>query len=65
MSYVAHHKDFAPFVTSAAPPKVEVVAREPGILRRFFDAFMQSRQRDVDRQITRFVASRSGGTLTR
>jgi hypothetical protein len=25
---------------------------------------MESRQRDVDRQVARFVAARSGGTLT-
>jgi hypothetical protein len=64
MSYAAHHKDFSSFVSHTAIPKDEVVAKKPGILRRIFDAFMQSRQRDVDRQIARFLAARSGGTLT-
>ena len=60
MSYAAHHKDFGSFV----PPNVEAVAKEAGILRRIFDALMESRQRDVDRQVARFLAARSGGTLT-
>jgi hypothetical protein len=64
MSYAAHHKDFGSFVTHKAPPKSEPRARKVGILRRVFDAFMEARQRDVDRQVARFVASRSGGTLT-
>jgi len=64
MSYAAHHKDFASLVTNQAPPKIEAVGEKPGILRRIFDAFMESRQRDVDRQVARFVAARSGGTLT-
>ena len=42
MSYAAHHKDFGSFV----PPKnVEAVAKKASILRRIFDAFMESRQR--------------------
>ena len=60
MSYAAYQKDFGSFV----PPIVEGVAKKAGILRRIFDAFMESQQRDVDRQIARFLASRSGGTLT-
>ena len=60
MSYAAHHKDFCSFV----PTNVEAVAKEAGILRCIFDAFMESRQRDVDRQVARFLAARSGGTLT-
>jgi hypothetical protein len=61
MSFAAHHKDFADFV--AVHPEREA-PKKPGILRRIFDAFMQSRQRDIDRQIARFLAARSGGTLT-
>jgi hypothetical protein len=63
MSYAAHRKDFGS-LTDQAPPKVDAVEEKPSIVRRIFDAFMQSRQRHVDRQVARFVASRSGGTLT-
>lgn len=64
MSYAAHHKDFASFVSHTATANDDAVAEKAGILRRVFDAFMNSRQRDVDRQIARFLAARSGGTLT-
>ena len=64
MSYAAHHKDFGSFVSHRAASNDEAVGRKASILRRIFDAFMQSRQRDVDRQIARFLAARSGGTLT-
>lgn len=63
MSYTAHHKDFSSFPREA-PSKREAFPKGARILRRIFDAFMQSRQRDVDRQIARFLAARSGGTLT-
>ena len=53
MSYAAHSRDLGSFVSQPT-----------GILRRIFDAFMETRQRDVDRQITRILAARSGGTLT-
>lgn len=63
MSYAAHRRDFGAFV-SRTPANVETLAKRPGILRRIFDAFMESRQRDIDRQIARFLAARSGGILT-
>ena len=63
MSYAAHRRDFGSSV-SHAPAKGEDVLKRAGILRRIFDAFMESRQREVDRQIIRFLAARSGGTLT-
>jgi hypothetical protein len=62
MSYAAHHRDFGSFVSQAS--KGKDVPKRAGILRRIFDAFMASRQRDVDRQITRFLAARSARTLT-
>ena len=62
MSYAAHHRDFGSFVTQAS--KGKGVPKSAGILRRIFDAFMASRQRDADRQITRFLAARSARTLT-
>jgi len=63
MSYAAHGSDLGPLV-SEAPSKREALSKRARILRRIFDAFMQSRQRDVDRQIARFLAARSSGTLT-
>lgn len=64
MSYAAHHKDFGSFATHKAPAETDPIARKVGILRRIFDAFMDTRQRDVDRQVARFLASRSAGNLT-
>jgi len=64
MSYAAHHKEFGSLVTNQTRPFIEAGGRKPRILRRILDAFMESRQRDVDRQVARFVAARSGGTLT-
>ena len=63
MSYAAHRSDFGSLV-SQAPSKGEALPKKAHILRRIFDAFMQSRQRDADRQIARFLAARSGGRLT-
>ena len=63
MSYAAHHKDFGSLASQKAPPTGEAVAKKPGILWRIFDAFMESRQREADRQIARFLV-RSGGALT-
>jgi hypothetical protein len=63
MSYAAHRRDFGAFI-NRAPANGETLAKRPGILRRIFDAFMGSRQRDIDRQIARFLTARSGGTLT-
>ena len=63
MSYAAHRRDFGAFV-SRTPANGEAVVKRSGILRRIVDAFMESRQRDIDRQVARFLAARSGGTLT-
>jgi hypothetical protein len=63
MSYAAHSREFGSLV-SQPRSKGDGVPEKPGILRRMFDAFMESRQRDVDRQVSRFIAARSGGTLT-
>ena len=63
MSYHPRHEDFGPLPKSAVPSKLNAEER-PSMLRRVFEAFMGSRQRDVDRQIARFLAARSGGHLT-
>ena len=60
MSFAAHHEASG----SSVPSNVRAVAKKVGTLRRLFDAFMESRQRDIDRQIARLLAARSGGTLT-
>ena len=62
MSYLPRHQDFGPPAQSA-PAELDA-AEKPSMLRRVFDAFLGSRQRDVDRQIERFLAARSGGHLT-
>ena len=61
MSYAAHRSDFGSLFSQ---PEGAAVPKKAGILRRIFDAFMETRQRDVDRQIARFLAGRSGETLT-
>jgi hypothetical protein len=63
MSYAAHCRDFGALVKQP-PSEGGTVAERPGIVRRIFNALMESRQRDVDRQITRFLAARSARTLT-
>jgi hypothetical protein len=63
MSYLPRRKDFgrrAQLAVQAGLP----VEEKPSVLRRVFDAFVGSRQRDVDRQIAGFLAARSGGRLT-
>ena len=62
MSYAAHHGDFGSLGSQAS--KGKAIPKGVGNLRRIFDAFMASRQTDVDRQITRFLAARSVRTLT-
>ena len=59
MSYAAHRSDFGSLV-SQAPAKGEALPKKAHILRRIFDAFMESRQREADRQIARFLAGRDG-----
>jgi hypothetical protein len=63
MSYAAHSRDFDSFVSEPST-KCGSVPKKAGILERIFNAFMETRQRDADRQVTRFLAGRSGGTLT-
>ena len=44
-------------------PTHAVASNGPGLLRRFFDAMMASRQRQVDREIARYIRD-NGGRLT-
>ena len=62
MSYSAHHKEFGAFVEGH--PKRKVIPKKRDLLRRIVDGFRNSHQRNLDRQIARFLAARSGGKLT-
>ena len=65
MSYTAHHKNLAAYVGD--PPRGNVAVNGVGILRRAFGALLnameKSRQKQTEREIANFVASR-GGRLT-
>ena len=64
MTYAAHHRDLVPcFRDKAATTRSDAVANKAGVLRRIFDAIIESRQKRADRDIARFLA-RSGGRLT-
>ena len=63
MSYEAHRRDFGPFVGQASC-KTEEGPKRAGIFRRILDVFIETRQRDVDRRIARFLAARSARSLT-
>jgi hypothetical protein len=62
MSYAAHRKDFAPYLT-----KLEVrdtfPAAKAGFWQRLLMAVGNARQKRADRQIARFIQDR-GGYLT-
>jgi len=62
MSYAAHSRDFDSLVSEPSS-KGGSVPKKAGLLQRIYNAFMETRQR-ADRQVTRFLAGRSGGTLT-
>ena len=62
MSYTAHHKNLAAYVGDS--PRRNVAVKRVGILWRVFDAFLnameKSRQKQTEREIANFVASRGG-----
>ena len=63
MPYAAHPWDRLPSFRHEASTGANAVSNKNGLLRRIFNAFMESRQRQVDQDIARFIA-RSGGRLT-
>ena len=63
MTYAAHHGDFIPYFPYQTSTGSNAVTNKAGVLRRIFDAIFESRQKQVDREITRFLA-RSGGRFT-
>ena len=63
MTYAAHYRDFVPYFRDKAAAGSNPVAKKAGVLRRIFDAMIEGRQKQTDREIARFLA-RSGGRLT-
>jgi hypothetical protein len=63
MTYAAHHRDFVPYFGDRAATRSNAVANKAGVLRRIFDAIFESRQKQADRDIARYLA-RSGGRFT-
>ena len=64
MTCAAHHRDLVPyFRDKAATTRSDAVASKAGVLRRIFDAIIEPRQSQADRDIARLLA-RSGGRLT-
>ena len=64
MTYATHHGEFVPcFRDTIATNGSNSVANMVGVLRRIFDALIETRQKQADRDIARFLA-RSGGRLT-
>lgn len=62
MAYVAHPSEFRTAAPYKYPARPASVARR-GFWRRLYDAVMLAHQRDVEREISRYVG-RSGGRLT-
>ena len=63
MSYTAHHKDFAPYVSA---PRARECANPPakaGFWQRVSNAIGSYRRRRAEREIARFIQGR-GGHLT-
>jgi hypothetical protein len=63
MTYAAHHRDFGACFGDQASTRSNAGANKAGVLRRIFDAIFESRHKQADRDIARFLA-RSGGRLT-
>jgi hypothetical protein len=62
MSYAAHRKEFAPYLTKLEA-RDTFPAMKTGIWQRFLMAVGNARQSRTDRQIARFIQDR-GGYLT-
>ena len=65
MSYTANHRNLTAYV--GYPPRRNVAGNRVGILRRVFGALLkameESRQKQTEREIAKFVSSR-GGRMT-
>jgi hypothetical protein len=58
MAYIATHRDF-----SHVGPERAAKAPKPGLLRRFYNAVIEARQKRANRELAQFLM-RSGGRLT-
>jgi len=63
MACQAHQRDFVPYFGGKAATGSKAVANRPGFLLRIFDAIFESRQRQAEQEIARFLG-RSGGRIT-
>jgi hypothetical protein len=61
MAHAAHHSDFA--FSGSASTRSNGNENKGGVLRRIFNAILESRQKQVDRDIAAFIARR-GGRIT-
>jgi hypothetical protein len=62
MTYAANYRDFGSYFRHKDSAKSSLDANKPGILRRIFGAIFETRQEQIEREITRFVAQ-SGGRI--
>ena len=63
MSYAPRPNEFIPYLPERIAAKRRAEAKRRGILRRIFDAIVESRQKHAERELARFV-ERTGGRLT-
>jgi hypothetical protein len=63
MSYTAHHKDFARYISTPSPRDDRSPSAKAGFWRRLSNAVGNYRQRRAEREIARFIQGR-GGHLT-
>jgi len=62
MTYAAHHQEFSHYADRRSAP-ARAAANKAGLLRRIFEAVFESRHRQADKEIARFIA-KAGGRLT-
>jgi hypothetical protein len=63
MSYTAHHKDFAPYVSTSRVCNQTNASERTSLWRRLSKTVRSYRERRAEREIARFIQSR-GGRLT-
>ena len=63
MAYAANYRDFGSCFRDKASAKSSPDENKPGILRRIFGAVFETRQEQIEREVTRFV-TQSGGRIT-
>ena len=63
MSYAVHHRNLVPCSGEKISRRSTAAPNKPGLFRRMLNCVLESRQKQADRDIARFLA-RSGGRLT-